>query len=128
MEDKLIEEDVMVSKEFAGWIVAAIMFLSLSIMAIYARSLGDRLEKLERESAEQQTMQETRMDELNIQVEAIQEEMNYGFEEQQKQIDAQLEQIGNIKNVQSNTNRAFTRYQNQQSKVEQELREELKKD
>ncbi len=128
MEDKLIEEDVMVSKEFAGWIVAAIMFLSLSIMAIYARGLGDRLEKLERASAEQQTMQETRMDELNIQVEAIQEEMNYSFEEQQKQIDSQMEQIGTIKNVQSNTNRAFTRYQNQQSKVEEELREELKKD
>ena len=104
------------------------MFLSLSIMAIYARGLGDRLEKLERASAEQQTVQETRMDEMSIQVEAIQEEMNYGFEEQQMQIDAQLEQIGTIKNVQSNTNRAFTRFQNQQSKVEQELREELKKD
>ena len=110
------------------WLMVVVFLGIMAIMTIYIAGLKSRLDALERKTAEQQTMQETRMDELNIQVEAIQEEMNYGFEEQQKQIDAQLEQIGNIKNVQSNTNRAFTRFQKQQEKVEEELREELKKD
>ena len=71
---------------------------------------------------------EAQIDVLTNGIEDVKGEMTVGFEDQQKQIDAQLEQIGTIKNVQSNTNRAFTRYQNQQSKVEEELREELKKD
>ena len=110
------------------WLMVVVFLGIMAIMTIYIAGLKSRLDTLERQTTEQQTIQGTRMDELNIQVEAIQEEMNYGFEEQQKQIDAQLEQIGTIKNVQSNTNRAFTRFQKQQEKVEEDLREELKKD
>ena len=110
------------------WLMAVVFLGIMAIMTIYIAGLKTRLDTLERQAAEQQTIQETRMDDLNICIDTVREEMNYGFEEQQKQIDAQLEQIGIIKNVQSNTNRAFTRFQNQQSKVEEELREELKKD
>ena len=110
------------------WLMVVVFLGVMAIMTIYIAGLKSRLDALERKTAEQQTIQETRMDQLNIQVEAIQEEMNYGFEEQQKQIDGQAEQIAKTKQIVSTTNKAFTRFQNQQNKVEEELREELKKD
>lgn len=61
-------------------------------------------------------------------VESVRDEMTTGFKDQQKQIDTQSETISQTKQIVSTTNKAFIRFQNQQSQVEQELREELKKD
>ena len=71
---------------------------------------------------------EEQIDILTNGIEDVKGEMVVTFEDQQKQIDAQAEAISQTKQIVSTTNKAFTRFQNQQSKVEQELREELKKD
>ena len=110
------------------WLMAVVFLGIMAIMTIYIAGLKSRLDALERKTAEQQTIQETRMDDLSVYIDTVREEMTFSFEEQQKQIDSQSEQINKVKNVQSNTNRAFTRFQKQQEKVEEDLREELKKD
>ena len=110
------------------WLMAVVFLGVMAIMTIYIAGLKNRLDILERQAAEQQTIQETRMDDLSVCIDTVREEMTFSFEEQQKQIDSQSEQINKVKNVQSNTNKAFTRFQKQQEKVEEDLREELKKD
>lgn len=110
------------------WLMAVVFLGIMAIMTIYIAGLKSRLDTLERKTAEQQTIQETRMDDLSVYIDTVREEMTFSFEEQQKQIDSQSEQINKVKNVQSNTNKAFTRFQKQQEKVEEDLREELKKD
>lgn len=110
------------------WLMAVAFLGVMAIMTIYIAGLKSRLDALERKTAEQQTIQETRMDDLSVYIDTVREEMTFSFEEQQKQIDGQAEQIAKTKQIVSTTNKAFTRFQNQQSKVEEELREELKKD
>lgn len=110
------------------WLMAVVFFGIMAVMSIYIVGLKTRLDTLERQTAEQQTIQETRMDDLSVYIDTVREEMTFSFEEQQKQIDSQSEQINKVKNVQSNTNKAFTRFQKQQEKVEEDFREELKKD
>ena len=110
------------------WLIAVAFLGVFAIMAVYIAGLKTRLDALERQTAEQQTIQETRMDDLSVYIDTVREEMTFSFEEQQKQIDSQSEQINKVKNVQSNTNKAITRFQKQQEKVEEDLREELKKD
>ena len=121
-------DEEITKSDLSKWMMLIALLGVIAAMSIHIAGLKSRLDALERKTAEQQTIQETRMDDLSVCIDTVREEMNYSFEEQQKQIDAQLEQIGTIKNVQSNTNRAFTRFQKQQEKVEEDLREELKKD
>ena len=104
------------------------LFLLLGVMAIYIRSVQDKLNALEQTTNQNTVSQQSQIDGLSLNIETVRNDMQAGFENQQSQLDEQQEQITTQKNVQSNTNKAFTRFQNQQSKVEEELREELKKD
>lgn len=85
--------------------------------AIQIKGLNDNISQLE-----------TQVNTLTSGIDSVRDEMTVSFENQQKQIDAQSEAISQTKQIVSTTNKAFTRFQNQQSKVEEELREELKKD
>ena len=80
-----MEEEVL-TKNFVGWIVAFILFISLSITAIYARGLGDRLDALERHQEEQDTMHKTEIDCTNLYIESVKNELTASLEEQQEQI------------------------------------------
>lgn len=122
-----MEEEVL-TKNFIGWIVAFILFISLAITAIYARGLGDRLDALERHQEEQDTMHKTEIDCTNLYIESVKNELTASLEKQQEQIDKQADLIDGVKQVQSTTNKAFTRFQKQQKQIEEDLREELKKD
>lgn len=104
------------------------LFLLLGMMAIYIRSVQDKLNALEQTTNQNTVSQQSQIDVLSLNIETVRNDMNAGFEEQQAQIDSQQEQIQRQKQISSATNKAFTRFQNQQSKVEEELREELKKD
>lgn len=104
------------------------LFLLLGMMAIYIRSVQDKLNALEQTTNQNTVSQQSQIDGLSLNIETVRSEMSAGFEEQQSQIDSQQEQINKQKQISSATNKAFTRFQNQQSKVEEELREELKKD
>lgn len=115
-------------QELATYGVIVVLFLVVGFLAIYARSLQDRLDSLEKSSNETIESQQAQIDGLSLNIETVRSEMSAGFEEQQSQIDSQQEQINKQKQISSATNKAFTRFQNQQSKVEEELREELKKD
>ena len=104
------------------------LFLLLGMMAIYIRSVQDKLNALEQATNQNTVSQQSQIDGLSLNIETVRNDMSAGFEEQQAQIDSQQEQIQRQKQISSTTNKAFTRFQNQQSKVEEELREELKKD
>lgn len=104
------------------------LFLLLGVMAIYIRSVQDKLNVLEQTTNQNTVSQQSQIDGLSLNIETVRNDMSAGFEEQQAQIDSQQEQIQRQKQISSATNKAFTRFQNQQSKVEEELREELKKD
>ena len=104
------------------------LFLLLGVMAIYIRSVQDKLNVLEQTTNQNTVSQQSQIDGLSLNIETVRNDMQAGFEEQQKQIDGQAEQIAKTKQIVSTTNKAFTRFQNQQNKVEEELREELKKD
>ena len=115
-------------REFAVNILIIVLFVLLAAMAIYIRSVQDKLNALEQTTNQNTVSQQNEIDGLSLNIETVRNEMNAGFENQQKQIDGQAEQIAKTKQIVSTTNKAFTRFQNQQSKVEEELREELKKD
>ena len=104
------------------------LFLLLGMMAIYIRSVQDKLNMLEQKTSQDTVSQQSQIDGLSLNIETVRSDMQSGFENQQAQIDSQQEQIQRQKQISSATNKAFTRFQNQQSKVEEELREELKKD
>ena len=104
------------------------LFLLLGMMAIYIRSVQDKLNALEQTTNQNTVSQQSQIDGLSLNIETVRNDMSAGFEAQQSQIDSQQEQINKQKQISSATNKAFTRFQNQQSKVEEELREELKKD
>lgn len=115
-------------QEMTTYGVIVVLFLIVGFLAIYARALQDRLDNLEKSSNETIESQQAQIDGLSLNIETVRNEMSAGFENQQSQLDSQAEQISKQKQVSSATNKAFTRFQNQQSKVEEELREELKKD
>lgn len=115
-------------KDFVKWLMVLGFMFILAIMAIYIGTLKERLDRMERKSEEQMTIQQGQYDSLSLNIESVRNEMNLGFEEQQKQIDSQAEQIERQKRISSATNKAFTRFQKQAEQTETELREELKKD
>lgn len=121
-------EDEIYKKDLVKWAVVVMFLLAIGMTAIYISGLKNRLDLLERKQAEQETIQQTKIDDLAVNIDGVREEMRTGFDEQQKQIDSQAEQISKVKQVQRNTNSAFTRYQKQRQQVEDEIREELKKD
>lgn len=130
MEDnrRMNEKTEYTKRDLAVNALIIALFLLLGMMAIYIRSVQDKLNALEQTTNQNTVSQQSQIDVLSLNIETVRNDMNAGFEEQQAQIDSQQEQIQRQKQISSATNKAFTRFQNQQSKVEEELREELKKD
>lgn len=130
MEDnsRMNEKTEYTKRDLAVNALIIALFLLLGVMAIYIRSVQDKLNALEQTTNQNTVSQQAQIDGLSLNIETVRSEMSAGFEEQQAQIDSQQEQIQRQKQISSATNKAFTRFQNQQNKVEEELREELKKD
>lgn len=104
------------------------LFLLLGMMAIYIRSVQDKLNALEQTTNQNTVSQQSQIDGLSLNIETVRNDMQAGFENQQSQLDEQQEQITTQKNVQSNTIKAFVRYQKQQAEQNEEFKEELKND
>ena len=122
-----MEEEIKKS-DLAMGAFAILLMIILSVMAITIAGLKEQLNTLQQKTDQESISQQSQIDGLSLNIETVRNEMQAGFEDQQKQIDGQAEQIAKTKQIVSTTNKAFTRFQNQQSKVEEELREELKKD
>ena len=104
------------------------LFLLLGMMAICIRSVQDKLNALEQTTNQNTVSQQSQIDGLSLNIETVRNEMSAGFEKQQSQLDEQQEQITTQKNVQSNTIKAFVRYQKEQAQTNEDFKEELKKD
>lgn len=116
------------NKELATWITLIILFISFAVLAIYIRSTMDKLEKFQRTQEEQNIQIQTQVDNLSGAIESVRDEMTEGFADQQQQLDDQKTQIATQKGIQSNTIKAFVRYQKQQADQNEEFKEELKND
>ena len=86
------------------------LFLLLGMMAIYIRSVQDKLNALEQTTNQNTVSQQAQIDGLSLNIETVRNDMNAGFEEQQAQLDSQADQIEKQRQVSSATNKAFTRY------------------
>lgn len=115
-------------QELATYGIIVVLFLVVGFLAIYARSLQDRLDSLEKSSNETIESQQAQIDGLSLNIETVRNDMNAGFEEQQSQLDKQQEQLTAQKGIQSNTIKAFVRYQKEQAQTNEDFKEELKKD
>lgn len=104
------------------------LFLLLGMMAIYIRSVQDKLNALEQTTNQNTVSQQAQIDGLSLNIETVRSEMSAGFESQQSQIDSQQEQLTAQKGIQSNTIKAFVRYQKQQAEQNEAFKEELKND
>ena len=104
------------------------LFLLLGVMAIYIRSVQDKLNALEQTTNQNTVSQQAQIDGLSLNIETVRSEMSAGFEEQQSQLDKQQEQLTTQKGIQSNTIKAFVRYQKQQAEQNEAFKEELKND
>lgn len=125
---KLEERNKYTNEELAVWITLIILFVCFAVMAIYVRGTMDKLERLQRSQEEQSIQIQAQVDDLSGAIESVRNEMTESFADQQKQIDSQQEQISTQKNVQSNTIKAFVRYQKEQAQTNKDFKEELKKD
>lgn len=115
-------------QELATYGIIVVLFLVVGFLAIYARSLQDRLDSFEKSSNETIESQQAQIDGLSLNIETVRSEMSAGFESQQSQIDKQQEQLTTQKGIQSNTIKAFVRYQKQQAEQNEAFKEELKND
>lgn len=114
--------------EMTTYGVIVVLFLIVGFLAIYARALQDRLDNLEKSSNATIESQQAQIDGLSLNIETVRNEMSAGFESQQTQINNQAEQIATQKRNLHSTNQALTSFRKTQGQVEEELREELKKD
>lgn len=121
-------ENEIKNKEITRWLIAVALIITLAVMAIYMAELKERLNVLEHKTNQQSIEQQSQIDSLSLNIEAVRDEMQKGFESQQLQIESQQEQIASQKSIQSNTIKAFIRYQKQQADTNEEFKEELKKD
>lgn len=122
------EQNKYTNKELATWATLIILFISFAVLAIYIRGTMDKLDKLQRTQEEQSIQIQTQVDNLSGTIESVRNEMTEGFADQQQQLDNQQTQIATQKGIQSNTIKAFVRYQKQQAEQNEEFKEELKKD
>lgn len=125
---RLEERNKYTNKELATWITLIILFISFAVLAIYIRSTMDKLDKLQRTQEEQSIQIQAQVDDLSGAIESVRNEMTEGFADQQQQLDDQKTQIATQKGIQSNTIKAFVRYQKQQADQNEEFKEELKND
>lgn len=122
-----MEEDIKKSDLYKG-AVALLLMVILSIMAITIAGLKEQLNTLQQKTDQQSINQQSQIDGLSLNIETVRNEMQACFEDQQKQLEQQQEQLNTQKNIQSNTLKAFIRFQKQQTEQADEFREELKKD
>lgn len=122
-----MEEDIKKSDLYKG-AVALLLMVILSIMAITIAGLKEQLNTLQQKTDQQSINQQSQIDGLSLNIETVRNEMQAGFEDQQKQLEQQQEQLNTQKNIQSNTLKAFIRFQKQQTEQADEFREEIKKD
>ena len=125
---KLEERNKYTNEELAVWITLIILFVSFAVIAIYVRGTMDKLERLQRTQEEQSIQIQAQVDDLSGAIESVRNEMTEGFADQQQQLDDQKTQIATQKGIQSNTIKAFVRYQKQQAEQNEEFKEELKND
>lgn len=122
-----MEEDIKKSDLYKG-AVALLLMVILSIMAITIAGLKEQLNTLQQKTDQQSINQQSQIDGLSLNIETVRNEMQAGFEDQKKQLEQQQEQLNTQKNIQSNTLKAFIRFQKQQTEQADEFREEIKKD
>lgn len=115
-------------EEIAKWLIIGFLLIAFAIMAVQLRTAQMRLTELERGTSETMTSQQSQIDNLGLYIEGVRDEMQEGLEEHQAQLDSQQEQLNTQKNVQSNTLKAFVRYQKEQAQQNEEFKEELKND
>ncbi len=125
---KLEEKNKYSNEEITIWVILIILFIGFAIMAVHLRGTTDQLEKFQKQQEEQNVQQQTQIDELSGAVETVRADMEEGFSNQQSQLDQHQEQITSQKSIQSNTIKAFIRYQKQQADQNEEFKEELKND
>lgn len=125
---KLEEKNKYSNEEIAIWVILIILFIGFAVMAVHLRGTTDQLEKFQKQQEEQNVQQQTQIDELSGAVETVRSDMETGFSDQQDQLDQHQEQITSQKSIQSNTIKAFIRYQKQQADQNEEFKEELKND
>ena len=116
------------NEEIAIWVILIILCIGFAVMAVHLRGTTDQLEKFQKKQEEQNVQQQTQIDELSGAVETVRSDMETGFSDQQGQLDQHQEQITSQKSIQSNTIKAFIRYQKQQANQNEEFKEELKND
>lgn len=121
-------EEPIFKKDFVNSLLVIILFILLAVSGLYIRGLTDRLNTLEQKTNQENIEQQTQIDGLALNIESVRDEMRESFEDQQSQLDSQQEQISAQKGIQSNTIKAFVRYQKQQAEKNEEFKEELKKD
>lgn len=122
-----MEEEIK-KTDLAKGALALLLMIILSIMAITIAGLKEQLNTLQQKTDQQSISQQSQIDGLSLNIETVRNEMQAGFEDQQKQLEQQQEQLNTQKNIQSNTLKAFIRFQKQQAEQADEFREELKKD
>lgn len=124
-----MEEDNRIStEEVKRFLVLMFLLVTIAGMALYIRAVDDKLKALEQATKQESISQQDQIESLSLYIEDVKDEMTEGFEKQQKQLDNQQAQIDKQKQVQRSTNQALTRFRKQREQVEEELREELKKD
>lgn len=122
-----MEEEIKETDLAKGALIVLLMII-LSAMALTIAGLKGQLNALQQKTDQESMSQQSQIDSLSLNIEAVRDEMRKGFESQQIQIDSQQEQITTQKGIQSNTIKAFVRYQKQQADTNEEFKEELKKD
>ena len=122
MEQKLNREEI------AKWLIIGFLLIAFAIIAVQLRTAQMRLTELQRGTSETMTSQQSQIDSLGLYIEGVKDEMQEGLEAHQAQLDSQQEQLNTQKNVQSNTLKAFVRYQKEQAQQNEEFKEELKND
>lgn len=122
-----MEEEIKKS-DLAMGTFAILLMIILSVMAITIAGLKEQLNTLQQKTDQESISQQSQIDGLSLNIETVRNEMQAGFEDQQKQLEQQQEQLNTQKNIQSNTLKAFIRFQKQQAEQADEFREELKKD
>lgn len=123
-----MEDNRITNKELGEALIIGLLLIVLCVMAIQLRNTQDRLTELERGTSETMTSQQSQIDNLGLYIEGVRDEMQEGLEEHQAQLDSQQEQLNTQKNIQSNTIKAFMRYQKEEAQINEDFKEELKKD
>ena len=123
-----MEDNRITNKELGEALIIGLLLIALCVMAFQLRNTQTRLTELERGTSQQASSQQAQIDSLSLYIEGVRDEMQEGLEEHQAQLDSQQEQLNTQKNVQSNTLKAFIRYQKEQAQQNEEFNEELKND